>query len=352
MAEPKQAIPSFSSDATMMAELVPAPVPAAVPTPAPTPDPASRPSSPLSGPGGPLFAGRYELLRELGRGGMGVVYHARDTMVGDVVALKTLEISGGASDSAVERFRREVRLARRITHPNVARTHDLGEFNGHHYLTMELIDGSDLQGILARERRLGPMRAAAIAWMVCEGLAAAHAAGVVHRDLKPANILVERSGRVILTDFGIARAFAGDNAARTQGSVGTLVYMAPEQVTGESSDPRTDLYAVGLLLYEMLTGELAFTGETPLAAAIARLSAAPPDPRTRIADVPACLAELVLELLARAPEGRPPTAEAVSLRLGQWLESIGETPEKCSAIMATLNASATSASASALMRAV
>ncbi|MEZ4382980.1 MAG: protein kinase [Nannocystaceae bacterium] len=286
-----------------------------------------------------LFAGRYELLREIGRGGMGVVYQARDTMVGDLVALKTLEISGGASESSVDRFRREVRLARKITHPNVARTHDLGEASGRHYLTMEFVSGIDLAALIRREGRLSPIRAAATTWMICEGLGAAHAAGVVHRDLKPANIIVERMGRVVLTDFGIARAFTEETGARTIGSVGTLVYMAPEQVVGEKTDPRTDLYAVGLLLYEMLTGELAFKGETPLAAAIARLTTPAPDPRALAPGIPDTLTDLILRCLEREPERRPESAAEVASTLIRWLESIGKTPEQCAVMLRTSQAS-------------
>jgi serine/threonine protein kinase/tetratricopeptide (TPR) repeat protein len=272
---------------------------------------------------GSLFAGRYALVRMLGRGGMGTVYQARDSLVGDVVALKTLELGKDAGPDALERFSREVRLARRITHPHVARMHDLGTHEGQAFLTMEFVDGEDLRALLTRERPLTAPRAARIALAVSEGLAAAHAAGVVHRDLKPANILVESGGRVVLTDFGIARAVAGEVASRTMGTVGTPMYMAPEQVSGEPVDARADLYAVGLLLFEMLTGEVPFTGETPWAAAMARLRQVPPDLRQR-AHVPPPLAELVHRCLGRAPEERPANALEVAGALRDWLVSVGE----------------------------
>jgi serine/threonine-protein kinase len=255
---------------------------------------------------------------------MGTVYQARDVLVGDVVALKTLELGKDAGPEAIERFRREVRLARRIAHPSVARTHDLGTHEGQPFLTMEYVEGEDLRSLLARQRVLPPARAARIALAVCEGLAAAHAAGVVHRDLKPANILLEPGGRVVLTDFGIARAVVAEAASRTQGGVvGTPLYMAPEQVSGEPVDARTDLYAVGLLLHEMLTGELAFSGDSPWAAALARLRLPPPDPRQR-ATVPEPLARLTLHCLARAPEERPASALEVASVLREWLGSVGE----------------------------
>jgi serine/threonine-protein kinase len=289
--------------------------------PAASAGPEAATSEPLSE---PLFAGRYALVKLLGRGGMGTVYQARDVLVGDVVALKKLELGKDAGPDAIERFRREVRLARRIAHPCVARTHDLGTHEGQPFLTMEYVEGEDLRALLARERGLPAARAARIALAVAEGLAAAHAAGVVHRDLKPANILLEPGGRVVLTDFGIARAVVAEASSRTLGGVvGTPLYMAPEQVSGEPVDARADLYAVGLLLYELLTGELPFSGDSPWAAALARLRQAPPDPRQR-ANVPAPLAELALRCLARAPEDRPATALEVASSLREWLASVGE----------------------------
>ncbi len=284
---------------------------------------ASASASQDSWSGATLFAGRYALVRMLGRGGMGTVYEAKDSLVGDVVALKTLELGADAGPDALERFSREVRLARRITHPHVARMHDLGTHEGQSFLTMEFVEGEDLRTLLGRERPLAASRAARIALAVCEGLAAAHAAGVVHRDLKPANVLVEKGGRIVLTDFGIARAVAGEVASRTMGTVGTPMYMAPEQVSGDPVDARADLYAVGLLLHEMLTGEPPFTGETPWAAALARLRKPPPDLRQR-PTLPPPLAELVHRCLALAPDERPASALELAGALRDWLVSVGE----------------------------
>ena len=264
--------------------------------------------------GGPLeagerFANRYVVLRMLGVGGMGAVYAVRDDAVGETVALKILTLDvGGRSTEVLERFRREVRVARRVTHRNVARTFDLGEHGGIHFLTMELVEGESLDARLARQGRLPIAVGAEIAIQICEGLAAAHAAGVVHRDLKPANVLCARSGRVVLTDFGIARALADDGASakvKTAGIVGTPAYMAPEQVSGGVADARADLYALGVVLYELVTGELPFDGDSPMAAAVARLLRDPEDPRTHMPDLPAELAALVLRCLAREPAGRP-----------------------------------------------
>ncbi|WP_375767485.1 protein kinase [Archangium gephyra] len=279
-----------------------------------SPDPKSSPE---------LFAGRYALEALIGRGGMGHVYRARDVLVGDVVALKTLELGKEPGSDALERFRREVRLARRIAHPHVARMHDLGEHAGQNYLTMEYVEGQDLRSLLAREGPLAPVRAARIALDVCEGLAAAHAAGVVHRDLKPANVLVEKGGRVVLTDFGIARALVDEAARTTQGTAGTPMYMAPEQLSSGEVDARADLYAVGLMLYEMLTAAMPFSGDSPMAVAFARLRQPPPDPRAKTA-VPDALAGLVLHCLAREPEERPASALQLAQALRAWLEGLGE----------------------------
>ncbi len=276
--------------------------------------------------GGELFAGRYALEGLAGRGGMGAVYRARDTLVGDVVALKMLELGASPAPEWLERFRREVRLARRITHRHVARTFDLGEHSGCLYLTMEYVEGESLQALMEREGAVPPARAARWVLALCEGLSAAHAAGVVHRDLKPANVLVESSGRVVLTDFGIARAVAGEAASRTQGLVGTPMYMAPEQLESGEVDARADLYAAGLVLYQLLTGAAPFSGDSPMAVAVARLRQPPPDPR-RLAAVPDALAELVLACLSREPSGRPEDAACVADTLRQWLHAVGEPVE-------------------------
>jgi serine/threonine-protein kinase len=267
-----------------------------------------------SGPGlGDLFANRYRIDRCLGRGSMGVVYAAHDSVVDEDIALKLLSLP--LSD-AQERFGREVRLARRVTHRNAARTFDLGEFAGVHFITMELVEGESLRVLLARQNRLEPSQAMELGRQLCLGLAAAHAVGVIHRDLKPANIMVDTSGRVVITDFGVACTSmeeAGVMAKRPP-LAGTPLYMAPEQVVGAPLDARADLYAVGVILYEMLTGQGPFTGQTQVEIAMARLSMPPPDPRKLVA-VPDALAELVVRCLAQVPNDRPASAEAIALEL-------------------------------------
>lgn len=256
---------------------------------------------------GASFAGRYVLKHRLGVGGMGAVYAAHDQTLDEDVALKLL--TGAAVGESVERFVREVRLARRVTHRNVARTFDIGEHQGIHYLTMELVDGCSLAAEL--ERGVDLARALDIAAQIGEGLAAAHQAGVVHRDLKPANVLLESSGRVVITDFGIARTEeATEQLTADGGMLGTLRYMAPEQVEGKPVDARTDLYALGLILFEMVTGTRPFASETALASAMARVGAKPPDPSTHT-ELPAGLSAIVMQCLAADPGRRPADAREV-----------------------------------------
>jgi serine/threonine protein kinase/tetratricopeptide (TPR) repeat protein len=246
---------------------------------------------------GELFAGRYEIEQLLGRGGMGSVYRVRDREVAEVVALKLLD-AHAATPEAVERFRREVRLARRVTHRNAARTYDLGEHHSWRFLTMEYVEGESLRSFINRNRP-SSARSVAFALQMAEGLAAAHEAGVIHRDLKPANVLLERGGRVVITDFGIARALQGSDATlQTGGLLGTPAYMAPEQISGDRIEAPADLYALGLILYEMLTGKLPFTGGSPMAVALARLHQPLPDFASD-ASIPAPLVPLLERSLAR-----------------------------------------------------
>lgn len=270
------------------------------------------------------IAGRYDLLGMLGAGAMGTVYRARDVELDELVALKVLKKELAASPGMVERFRREVKLARRVTHRNVARTFDIGEHEGDRFLTMEYVDGEMLGSRLARAGRIPSGEATRIAADVCKGLAAAHESGVLHRDLKPENvILAQRDGRAVITDFGIARAFAEGEARKTSGMlVGTPAYMAPEQVEAAADlDARADLFALGAMLFELLTGTLPFQGDSALAIAAARLLRPAPDPRTVVPTLQPALAELVLKLLARRREDRPGSA----LDAAAALESIDAT---------------------------
>jgi serine/threonine-protein kinase len=295
------------------------PTEGAVPRRAPTPETVDGTADTIAAARAAVFsgtmrlecvAGRYEVLGLVGSGGMGSVYRARDRQLDEVVALKVLRRDRLGDPEALERFKREVKLARRVTHVNVARTFDIGEHEGEPFLTMEYIEGEPLSALLEREGALPPARVLAIAQALCAGLEAAHAAGVVHRDLKPDNVVVASDGRVVITDFGIA---VTRRESTTGTVVGTPAYMAPEQVeAGKPVDARADVYALGALLYEMYTGERAWPGEVPVAVAAARLVAAPPDPRVRRPEVPAPLAAVVIKAMARLPGARFDSAAALA----------------------------------------
>lgn len=260
---------------------------------------------------GHLFGERYEVTALLGSGGMGEVYRAMDRELNEPVALKTLRGDLMSDDATLlERFREEIRLARRITHRNVVRTHDLGVIAGVYYLTMEWIDGRSVADLLATEGRLSSAVVHNIGMQLCRALSAAHEVGVVHRDVKPPNLLLDRSGVLKVTDFGIARLIdsASDAARKLTGTgvvVGTADYMAPEQLAGDVVDARADLYAAGAVLYECLTGASPHSG-IPLNELIIRAmrGASPPDPREKRTDISQEMATVIMRALAGRPEDR------------------------------------------------
>ena len=272
---------------------------------------------PPSAPGGPsgqwlepgaVLAGRYRILDRVGRGGMGVVYRAQDEQLGVCVALKVLRPEMADDSQLIERFRRELVLARQVTHRNAVRIYDLGQDLGQDgnllFLTMDFVEGRSLQKLLRQEGPLEPARAAGIARQLALALEAAHEAGIVHRDLKPANVLIEESDRACITDFGVARSLGASGPTQAGSIVGTLAYLSPEQARGEEVDGRSDLYALGLLLFEMLTGELPFRAGSASEALAQRLTGASRDVRELRPDVPTHLAGIVRRLLERDPGRR------------------------------------------------
>ena len=267
---------------------------------------------------GQTFANRYTIIRLLGAGGMAAVYQAWDETLATAVALKLIRFDPTMQPEDIrqleERFKRELKLARQVTHPNVVRIHDLGEVGRTLYLTMAYVQGSDLSTVLQREGKLPIARLLALARQIVSGLGAAHKAGVVHRDLKPANIMVDAEDHALLMDFGIARSTSGDQAlvpdvaighARTDMSLhtmpgaimGTLEYMAPEQARGEPVDQRTDIYAVGLILYELISGVRPRSGQGGFAELLARLQKGPPPLREAAPDVPDAVDAIVAKCL-------------------------------------------------------
>jgi len=259
---------------------------------------------------GTTFAGRYEIKGVLGMGGMGVVYRAWDAELGELVAIKTLRMDAAQSEpAALDRFKQEIRLARKITHRNVVRTHDLGEVDGLYFITMEFVEGQSLKHLIQSRGSLPVNVALTVGKQLCRALEVAHEQGVIHRDIKPQNLIVEPSGTLKVMDFGIARL-----AKRTEGmtqagmAVGTPEYMAPEQLLGSDVDFRADLYATGAVLFESVTGRTPFVADSPITLVAKQLEEAPPSPRSLNADVPEPLARLILKALSKDPAERPQSA--------------------------------------------
>jgi serine/threonine protein kinase/tetratricopeptide (TPR) repeat protein len=266
---------------------------------------------------GSTFAGRYQIIEELGKGGMGRVYKAFDKKIKEKVALKLLRPEISSDEETVERFSNELKFARKIIHKNVCRMFDLGEEEGAHYITMEYISGEDLKSMIQMMGRLSSGQALSIAKQVCEGLAEAHRLGVVHRDLKPQNIMIDREGNARIMDFGIARSLKAKGITDGGIIIGTPEYMSPEQVEGKEIDQRADIYALGVILYEMLTGKVPFEGDTPLSIAVKHKTEAPQDPRTLNAQVPLDLSQLILKCLEKEKNKRPQSAEEVLFQLSE-----------------------------------
>jgi serine/threonine-protein kinase len=263
---------------------------------------------------------RYEVLGELGRGGMGVVLRARDKRLGRIVALKRLPDNLKNNATAVQLFLREARAAAALSHPNIVTLFDADQQpDGSYYLTMELLDGFGLDSVVRKRGRLSVRDTLRIAVQIAKGLQFAHEKGIVHRDIKTANLFFTRDRTVKIMDFGLAKMTEEVRRAATVIG-GTPYYMAPEQAAGESVDHRADLYALGVTLFELLTGTVPFTDgdithhhrHTP-----------PPDPRARVEGVPDALAELILRLLAKTPDARPATTAEVARSLEQFLAQVG-----------------------------
>jgi serine/threonine protein kinase/class 3 adenylate cyclase len=247
---------------------------------------------------------RYEVLSQIGAGGMGVVYKVRDLEAGEIVALKILKAGIAADPAMQENLRREVCLSRKVTHKNVCRIHEFNRSQGAAYLSMEFVDGESLLARLQRTGAIPWAEAIVITQQICTGLREAHAQGIVHRDLKPANIMLGRgNGAVKIMDFGIARSFQ-NTANMTSTMIGTPAYMAPEQVELKRTDARTDIYSLGLVLYEMVTGTAAFGGDTPIAVALKQLKESPKRPREIAAGLPAHAENAILRCLQKDPAKR------------------------------------------------
>src|SRR5215212_2817285 len=287
---------------------------------------------------GTLIDDRYAILETLGGGGMAEVFLARDEVLGRRVALKVLRGQYAGDEEFVERFRREAKSAAALNHPNIVQVYDQGRANdGTYYMAMEYVPGGTLKERIVREGRLDPREAAGIASRVAEALDVAHYRGIVHRDIKPQNILIGESGEVKVADFGIARAATSKTVTESSLILGTAAYMSPEQVRGERVGPASDLYSLGVVLYEMLTGELPYTGEHPLATAMKHLDEPPRHPKEANPAVPEELDALTATLLAKDPENRYASAAELSEDLGRvrdGLPALAAGPEDATARMA------------------
>lgn len=277
---------------------------------------------------GRLIAGRYRIIALLGKGGMGEVYRADDLTLGQAVAMKFLPEQATSDEGMLERFKNEVRIARRVSHPNVCRVFDVGEVDGATFFTMEYTDGEDLASLLRRIGRLPQDKAVEIAQQICAGLSAAHAKGVLHRDLKPANIMLDGRGQVVITDFGLAGV--ADEIRGAEVRSGTPAYMAPEQIEGREVTMLSDIYALGLVLYEIFTGKRAFAEKTE-GVVRGHESRTPKRPSSVVKDLDPVVEKVILRCLEENPSSRPPNALAVSAALpgGDALAAAlaaGETP--------------------------
>ena len=278
---------------------------------------------------GALLADRYRVVALLGRGGMGEVYRADDLTLGQPVAMKFLPEEAANNPALLERFRGEVRIARKVSHPNVCRVYDVGEVEGQTYLTMEYVDGEDLASLLRRIGRLPNDKAVDIASQLCAGLAAAHAKGVLHRDLKPANIMLDGRGQAVITDFGLA-AFT-NQAQGAEIRSGTPAYMSPEQLAGKEVTEKSDIYALGLVLYELFTGKRAFSAENLAELTRSRAAGDMSRPSSHVKDLDPLVERVILRCLEPEPANRPANALSVAAALpgGDPLAAAlaaGETP--------------------------
>jgi serine/threonine protein kinase/tetratricopeptide (TPR) repeat protein len=271
---------------------------------------------------GSTFAGKYQIIEELGKGGMGRVYKALDTEVNEKVALKLIKPEVALDSETIERFRNELKLARKIRHKNVCQMFDLNTSEGIYYITMEYISGQDLKGLIRQSGRLAVETAVSIARQVCDGLEEAHGLGIVHRDLKPGNIMVDRDGHARIMDFGIARSLKSKGITGAGVMIGTPEYMSPEQVEGKEVDERSDIYSLGVILYEMVAGHVPFEGDTPFTIGVKHKSEVPRPPKELNAQIPDDLNRVILKCLEKDKGKRYQSAGELRGELGRIEEGM------------------------------
>ncbi len=295
-----------------------------------------------------VLFGRYQVLEELGRGGMGRVVRVLDTSIQEEVALKLIRSRFADVEATLERFRNELKLARRISHRNVCRMFDFGESEGTPYITMEYVRGESLRQILDRDKTVAPERVSEITRGVCRGLGEAHRLGVVHRDLKPQNVLIDEENEPRILDFGIARSSATSGLTEMGSMIGTAEYMSPEQASATEIDHRSDIYSLGIIIYEMLVGRPPFTGDTPFAVALKQINEPPPKVGDFGPEVPKRLAEIAVTCLQKKPEERFQEVREILVLLGDRVSTSATMAAATAEVPAFLRADAPQPEATAV----
>src|SRR5579864_7264187 len=267
---------------------------------------------------GMLLAQRYEIVQILGQGGMGAVYKATDVELNRTVAVKVIRPDLARDKAIVDRFKQELLLAHQVTHRNVIRIYDLSEADGMKFITMEYVEGENLLTLLHEKKKFSPSEAVEIMLQVCRALEAAHSVGVIHRDLKPQNIMRDKTGRILVMDFGLARTLEGDGMTQSGALVGTMDYMSPEQALGKELDERSDIFALGLIFYEMLTGQMPFRADSALASLIKRTQERARPISDHDNTIPQNLSAIVSKCLERDPGARYQSAKELLADLEAW----------------------------------
>jgi serine/threonine protein kinase len=274
---------------------------------------------------GSTFVNKYQIIEELGRGGMGRVYRVLDKQLNEEIAIKLIKPDIGSDKKTIERFRNELKIAHKIVQKNIGRMFDLNEDKGTYYITMEYVPGQDLKGLIRQSGQLAIGTTISIAKQICDGLVEAHKLGVVHRDLKPGNIMIDKEGTVRIMDFGIARSLEAKGITGAGVMIGTPEYMSPEQVEGKEVDQRSDIYSLGVILYEMVTGRVPFEGDTPFTIGMKHKGEIPKNPKELNSQISDDLNNVILKCLEKDKEKRYQSAREVRSELSRIEKGIPTT---------------------------